>query len=395
MSGFHNLKELINTLSWSKDLLVEMFEKRKSFAYKYDHAIELLEEARIETLINVGIIRKNDPYLELDEQYLEFFEQILEVNEEINTSYINESIQQIKQSINYYLRENNENRRYSYLKATKSSLRKIGRIVLRNIIDLNRNIENTYKAEPNYLIKISKLETFDEKRKVVTSLIQQTEMLVTEEEKTFFTTALDNELGQLVASLRMQLTEARHNLIEMQGQIISYLNQVKLQSRIIEKIKKVKYLKDQFELKHKSNLPSMLRHINPIMFEPRTVYQFKLSLDQLQTDEGRALISKVAGRLKVSKKSLPVAEAIAEDHLVTESEEEVYINLEELKRGFLASGYHLFDFVMQYRFPRDVSQEEKTTIYCQLVGMYEKELDVTDSFGQHGFLEYAIVKPVS
>ncbi len=56
MSNFNNIKELINTLAWSKELLVEKFEKRKSFIYKYDQALELLEEERIETLINKWII---------------------------------------------------------------------------------------------------------------------------------------------------------------------------------------------------------------------------------------------------------------------------------------------------------------------------------------------------
>lgn len=394
MSAFHNLKELVNTLSWSKELLIEMFEKRKSFIYKYDHALDLLkDEARIQTLVAKGLLRQNGAYLEIDEQFLEFFEQVLEVNEEINTSYINENIQQIKQHINYYLQENNENRKYGYLKAVKSSLRKIGRIILRNIIDLNRNIENAYKAEPNYRIKISKLESFDEKRQVIHALIQQTESLITDEEKTFFAAALDSELSQLVATLRIQLTEARHNLIETQRQVINYLNQVKHQSRVIEKIKQVKYLKDQFELNHKSNLPSILSHINPVVFEPRTHYSFKIGLDQLQTDSARVLIKKVADRLKINKKAMPVAEAIALEHLSTEAEEEIYINLEELRRGFTASNYDLFAFVLQYRFPREVDLEEKVNVYCQLVGMYEKDVDVTENFQRHGDIEYAVVKP--
>lgn len=394
MPGIQNLKELINTLVWSKDLLVEMFEKRKSFVYKYDHALEFMEEARIETLINKGIIRQNGTYLEMDDQFLDFFEQVLEVNEEINISYINENIQKIKQHINFYLQENNENRRHGYLKMVKSSLRKMGRIVLRNIIDLNRNIENAFKAEPNYTIKITRLESFDEKRRAIYTLIEQTELLVTDEEKTFFATAIDDELRHLVAQLRMQLTEARHNLIEAQRQIIEYLNQVKYQSRIIEKIKQVKYLKDQFEIKHKSDLPSILLQANPVLFETRPPVSFKLSLDQLQSDEARALIKKVAERLKINKKTaLPVADAISEEHLVTESENEVYINLEEIKQGFLASGHHLFNFIMQYRYPRPVSFEEKITIYCQMVGIYENEMDVTDNYQNQGQVEYAIVKP--
>ena len=212
-----------------------MFEKRKSFVYKYDQAAELLEEERIETLVKKGVIRHNGSYLELDDQFLNFFEQVLEVNEEISTSYINENIQQIKQHINFYLQETSEDRKYAYLKMVKSALRKIGRITLRNIIDLNRNIENTFKTEPNYTIKIAKLEALDDKRRAIAGLIEQTEYLVTEEERTFFVTALDEELRQLVTQLRRNLTESRHNLIETQKQIIEYLNQVKHQSPLFTK----------------------------------------------------------------------------------------------------------------------------------------------------------------
>jgi hypothetical protein len=394
MSSFNNIKELINTLAWSKELLAEMFEKRKSFVYKFDQALDMLDEERIETLISKGIIRRNGPFLELDDQFRLFFEQILEVNEEINTSYINENIQLVKQHINFYLQENNENRRYVYLKQVKSVLRKIGRITLRNIIDLNRNIENAFKTEPNYTIKIARLEAFDDKHKVIFMLIEQTDRLVTEEERTFFISATDEELKQLVGQLKQQLTEARHNLIETQKQIIEYLNQVKYQSTVIEKIRQLKYLKDQFELRSKTNFLEILRENKLVLFESKSSYPLKLSLDFLQTDEGHQSKLKVAARIKFSgRKLLPVAENIAADYLETETEDEIFINLEELKNGFIASGNHLYNFIMNYRYPRPVSFEEKVTIFCQMVGIYETEFMVSDSYLTDNSVEFAVVRP--
>ena len=392
MTHFQSIKEIINTLAWAKELLVEMFEKRKSFLYKYEHAMELLEEDRIETLINKGMLRRNGPYLEMDEQFQTFFEQVLEVNEEINTSYINENIQQVKQHINFYLQESNENRKYAYLKQVKTALRKIGRITLRNIIDLNRNIENAFKTEPNYAIKIARLESFDEKRRAIYGLIETTDRLVTEEEQTFFISALDDELKQVVTLLRRQLTESRHNLIETQKQIIEYLNQVKHQSRIIEKIKQVKYLKDQFELKAQTNLVKLLQQNNAVIFEPRPSYSLKLSLDNLQMDDGRQLVEKIAAKNKLQKRAgLPVAESISNSYLQTETEEEVFINLEEMRNGFKASGKHLYQFIMGYRYPREVPYEEKMTIFCQMVSIYENEFTVSEKYLQDEMVEYAVV----
>ncbi|MEO7312885.1 MAG: hypothetical protein ABIX01_21045 [Chitinophagaceae bacterium] len=392
MTHFQSIKEIINTLAWARELLVEMFEKRKSFLYQYEHAMEMLEEDRIDTLINKGMLRRNGPYLEMDEQFQVFFEQILEVNEEINTSYINENILQVKQHINFYLQENNENRKYAYLKQVKSALRKIGRITLRNIIDLNRNIENAFKTEPNYAIKIARLESFDEKRRAIYGLIEQTEYLVTEEEATFFITALDDELKQVVTQLRRQLTESRHNLIETQKQIIEYLNQVKYQSRIIEKIRQIKYLKDQFELKVQTNFVKLLQANQAVIFEPRPAYSLKLSMDHLQTDEGNQIVQKIALKNKLQKRAgLPVAESISDSYLQTETEEEIFINLEEMRNGFRASGKHLYQFIMGYRYPRQVAYEERMTIFCQMVSIYENEFTVSEQYLRDQEVEYAVV----
>lgn len=86
MYVFHSIKELLNALVLGKELLGEMFGKRKSFDYRYDQAVELIEESKIISLIEKGIIIKNGRYLEIEDQLFAFFEQILDVNEELMCS---------------------------------------------------------------------------------------------------------------------------------------------------------------------------------------------------------------------------------------------------------------------------------------------------------------------
>lgn len=393
MLTFNSIKELIKSLDWSKDLLSEMFEKRNSFSYKYEMALEILEEDRIENLIVKEVLRRNGAFLEIDEKYLQFFELVLEVNEQVSTAFIHENIQQVKESINYYLKENDSDKQYSYLKVIKSSLQKIGRITHRSIIDLNRNIENTFKTEPTYKVKIAKLENFDIKRKDIEFLIQQTDKLVTEEELTFFKAALDEELKRITNSLRLKLNEGRHNLIETQKQIINYLNQIKHQSEFIEKIRQIKYLRDQFELKSKTNFLEVLSNNNSVIFEPKSSYPLKLSLDYLQTDEAYQSILKIGKKLKNGNKNIAIAAAIEDSYLVTETEEEIFINLEEVKNGFLASGNNLFDFVQSYRFPKDVSFEERLTFFCQMISQYENEFNIVDTYNKKNEIEFVMVYP--
>jgi hypothetical protein len=395
MMTFNSVKELINTLGWSKELLKEMFEKRKSLMYRYEDALNLdLGEDKVDSLINRGVIRRSGSFIELDEIYLQFFEQVLEVNEEINTYYINENILQVKQNIDYYLAENNENRRHHYLKSIKAALRKTGRIIIRNVVDLNRNIDNTFKTEPNYKIKKAKLENYDAKRENITDLIEQTEKLIIEDERTFFRTALDEEMRQIVLLLRMQLIESRHNLIEVQKQIIEYLNQIKYQSKVLEKLRQLKYLRDQFELESRTTIREVLTDNQAVVFEPNPAYPLKLSIRALQHDDAYDSLLKVFQKMKLElRPKLPVAGAINDAYLQNQTENEVIISLEELMKKFRASGTDLFSFMNSYEYPRTVSLEEQVTLFCQMVSLYETDLNISETYEVWNGLEYALVYP--
>lgn len=375
-----------------------MFEKRKHLSFQYDYALELVDfdADKLTALTDYGVLRQNGNYLELDDIYLQFFEQVMEVNEEINVSYINEHITNIRQSIIYYLQENNEARKYGYLRQVKQALRKIGMIALRNVVDLNRNIDNTFKNEPNYKIKKTKLEHLDDKRNIIYALINQADGLVSgEEEQTFFKVATDEELHRIIVVLKLQLNECRHNLIDIQKQIIEYLNRIKHQSGVIEKLRQIKYLKDQFELRSKTNIRELLAENTAVLFEPNPTYPLNISLDQLQSDtEAADVVKKVGKRMKSTvKSSMPMAAAITDDYLETQVQEEIQINLEEVKNGFLAGSNNLFDFICNYDFGREVSFDESITIFCQMISQFDLQFRITESYNSRNNVEFAMVYP--
>jgi hypothetical protein len=374
-----------------------MFEKRKSLSYKYEYALEVMEgnEDVIKLLVSKNIIRQSGNLLELDDQFLKFFEDILEVNEEINTSYINENIRQVKDEyMLYFLQATTDSERFKYLKAVKSALRKIGRITMRNMVDLNRNIENAFKTEPNYKIKLSKLENHKLKLEAIQQMIVQTEKLLNEDELTFFKTATDEELKYIKTELILDLTESRQNLIETRKQIIEYINQIKYQSKFIEKLRQLKYLRDQFEIKHKTDIIEVLSNTHSLAFEAKPFYSLKLSLENLQQDGVYQLIKKISGKYKsgINPKKL-IAENLSADDLKVETEKEVHINLHEVKKNFATSDKHLFDYIYEYEFPREVSFAERVTIYCQMISIFEDEFQVSENFERQDKIEYALVYP--
>ncbi|PCH77717.1 MAG: hypothetical protein COB98_02660 [Flavobacteriaceae bacterium] len=397
MQTFGNIKELIGSLKREEKLLSEMFSKRKTLNYTYDLALELVDfdETKIQHLIDKSVIRKNGNYLEIDEVYLQFFEQVLAVNEEINISYINDNIQAIKENIQYFFYASNERDKYKYLKFIKKTFRNIGAITLRNVVDLRRNIENTFKNEPNYKNKQSKLENLDKKRRAIIALVKQTELLIYQEELTFFKTAVDEELSSIIVGLKQELDESTHNLIAIEKQVINYLNQIKYQSGFLKKLRKIKYLKDQFTLRASTDIDAVLNSKNTLVFEPNPSYPVKLSLDQLVNDlEVFESIQKVATKVQTKKTFKPLlAEAIATDYLNTEIEEEILINLKEVISNFLSTGNNLFDFIMQYDFVKEVPFEERVTIYCQMISEYETELNIGQEHQSYKNIEYTMVYP--
>lgn len=391
---FSSIRELIRALDIGRELLGDMFEKRKSAAYFYEKALQHVSQERLDNLISKEIIRRNGQYIELDDRFLQFFEQFLDVNEEINVSYIQESILFVKQNILFYKQERNEIRQYNYLRTIKSALRRLERTAVRYIMDIQRNVDNTFKTEPNFKIKVAKLEDYARKRDDLQVLIEHVEHLITVEEADFLRKAMDDELKEICLELREALNQTRHNLIEVQKQIIEYLNRIKYQSKVLEKIRQIKYLKDQVELQSRSNICDVLEGRSDVVFEPNPAYPLKLSLDYLQTDEVLPLLRKLsAEQRKGAKIEAPQAGKIDMDYLEDGTESTPMINPEVFKKAFVKGDQHLYQFLQEYNYPFDAVKEDRIKIFCQLIALYDSEFDVSDAYERDGDIEYVIVYP--
>ena len=344
MSTFRSIEELVKSLDREKELLKEMFAKRKSLSFRYDYALEMTEykEERIRYLIDYGVIRDTGDFLEMEDIYLKFFEDVLEVNEEINVSFVQDYLTRLNENIDYYLKENNEQRKYNYQREVKRCLKNIALTTVRNVMDLKRNMDNTYKNEPNYKIKKTKLVRLDEKRNNIALLIRKSEELIDYGQPVFFRVAMDVQMRNVVSDVKLQLNDSYHNLIEIQKQIIHYLNLIDYQNRIFEKVKKLKYLKDQFLLEEHTSIRSVAAQKNPVWMEPQVGYRIKLSIDNLRTsDEAFQILKKLVARQRNSPKGMKqLADAIPEGYLDGQSQMIDTVNLQEVHNSFMASSTH-------------------------------------------------------
>ena len=395
MNTFKSIDELLRVLEREKTLLKQMFQKRPSASLKYDYALELTDykEERIKYLIDYGIIRDSGNFLEMEDVYLKFFEDVLQVNENINVSFVDDYLGRLNENIDYYLKEDNEQRKYNYHKEVRRCLKNIAMVTVRNVIDLKRNIDNTYKNEPNYRVKLSKLKNLDEKRKNIAMLINKSEDVIENRQPVFFRVAMDTQMRTAVSDVRLQLTDSYHNLIEIEKQIIHYLNLITYQNRIFEKVRRLKYLRDQFLLEEKTDIRRILIQRNPVWMEPQSSYRIKLSVDNLRTSASALeLIKKIVSKRKnLTKGPKSVAEAIPQEYMDAGGEVLDSVNLQEIYNAFAASSSHLFRFVMNYSYRKDLSVGCRILYFCQIASQYAEKLNFTDTYETSCGVEYPLI----
>ena len=406
---FRSIHEIINTVAAARGLLTEMFEKRKILSFRYSDALALLkdDENRLKLLIEKEVIHQNGNFVELDARFMDFFELLLEANEEINTAVIDENIEYLHELMDYYLKERIATRKASYVRNIKITFQKIARTTIRNIMNLQTSIDNAFKHEPTYQIKIAKLENLDKKRINIQQLIDTTENLILHEERQFFQQATDDELNRILLELRRELQLSAHSLIRAQQDIINYLNQIKSQVILVEKIRRVKYLQDQFELRAKSNLAEVLEREHSILLEGTAPSSFKLSINYLNTDEARPIILKVMKNLQ-HRETIRSNEAgaFSDEDLASQSMYQETISLEETVGNYIqaqteamwkdatAQPEDLFSFLMRYPLRQEVREEERTTLFCQIVLLYESQFRISEEFGIYKNYEYARIYPI-
>lgn len=397
-SHFHSLEELIRALDRERKLLYALFQDRKRLSFRYNLAKELAtkKDESLEFLRRFGIIHENGDFVELEDVYLKFFEEVLEVNEEINVASVKESIGSLNAAIDYYQSEKNATRKWGYLKDVKRILRNIALTTLRNVIDLKRNIDNTYKNEPTFVVKKKKLVHLDEKRKDIAALINECEKVIDEKQATFFLMAMDVELKDTVTDVKLQLKEVYHNLLELDRQIINYLNLIEYQNRLFEKVQKLKYLRDQMLLETNTDIKAKMDARTPVWMEPRPRYTLKVSLSMLRTtDTGLKILQDVAkGKSNDRLRKGNLAEPLTKEELTEQQKVLQTVDVREVKTAFMASGDNLFHFVMNYSgYRKQMADEEKLVLFCQIAAQYHDELVISEEYGRHGNIEFPFIYP--
>lgn len=363
-------------------------------------AREDMTDDKLEKLALYEIIHENNNIIGLDDRIITFIEEFLEIGE-VTTSFINDNIQALNENLKYYRIDNNPR----FLRNIKRSLKKINSTTSREVMKLHKNIDDTYKNQDNYLIKLQELDKYKRKRDDIINLIKESEQIVSDAQG-FFNTIIDAELSSIVLDLRYVLVRNRDYLNEIQSQIIDYINKIQYQAAIYKKIQRLKELKDYEELKYKTNFVDVVAGTRALMFQRRNPLKARVSLDFLHTDQGYSIVKKVAARLHLLRNThRKPAGRMAAGFDSQAHEASASLNIAGLVNKFLLSDDDLFQFVMNYKFPPqagELSLEKRISLYVGITIDYDASLIISGKLGKMEFvneknqnlkLGYAIIKP--
>lgn len=397
MSTFRSLDELLSILGKSKDLISSLFTKRMTLSLTYRDALTILDDNKdlLTKLIDNGVVRERNDYLELDNIYQEFFQNVLDINEDINIHGVEDYITLLNENIDYYLESQNEREKNRYLDIIKQNFKKIADATKRHAIDLKKKVDYTYKNEPDYKIKIKKLRNLQERYEGIKALMERTGKIIDHEQLVFFKTAMDDELQRILVNVKLDFRDCLNQLIDINRQIQDYLNLIESHSSLLQKIQWLKHLRDQQTISDLTNINKVAEEISPVWLDDSSNYKTYVSIRFLENeDEGLAAIKLFLEKKKtLAQKPKKLAAALSDDDLKEKRCINDAINIRKVKNSFVASGDNLFDFVVNYKFSRELSFNEKLVVFCQIATVFESELNFTDRHASFNGVRYPLIFP--
>ena len=398
MFAFNSIKDLISTLYKEREIIDFLFSKRK-ISIKYDNLLEFVnyEEEKLVRLIEKNVLIQIGNTIDLNQDILEFLEKFTDSIEEINYEYTSGLIRILKENIQNWEIEKRPVKQNEYLLKIKRNIGSVGKDILRNVTTLRSSVEDVFATEKVFSIKKTKLKDYDNKRENLDELLEQIDAFFRESTWVYFIKMVqDDELNQILLKLDRDIIVARQNLIDITQKILDFINRIRQDSKVFKHIQKVKLLKDQLLLTEKSNFIDLISKDNSLQFQNEIRFSTPLSLDYIQSEEAYEILLRISYKLKKSINIVEKSSGIIKDEFLDGKEKNHYvIDTKKLKETYLSRGGDLFEFINSYNFDKELSFEQKVTLFCKLASQFRDDFSITEKYLQFENIEYALITPKS
>jgi hypothetical protein len=369
-----NVNDILSQLYQNRSVVEFLFANRENITVNELLARGDISAEQFQKLKSLDLIYEYENIVSLNDAVVAMFEDFMEIGE-VTPGFINDYINELTRHIRFY----QEAREVRFLRSIKKYLKRINATLTREIIKLQKNVDDTYKNESNYRIKLQKLEDYREKRDTIIDFIKKTSDVV-EETRSLFALTNDSELYGIVQSLKVSLIENLDFLIEIQTDITDFINKIQFQLDVYKKAQRLKEIKDHGALYFKTNFKEITSHINTLKHNGHKSPKTKIAVDFLFTDDGHVLCKRIAEKYKLTRLMVRgLADKMAGNFKDKGFEQQIKMDTEKLVERFLAQTKHnLFEYLMDYKFPKaigTVTFEDRLSLFVEIAMEYQNSLD--------------------
>jgi hypothetical protein len=380
-----NVKDLLSNLYHNRGVVELLFGQRDQITVNELLGRDDITEEQYRKLVSLEILYEYENIVSLNDGVVAMFEDFMEIGE-VTPGFINDYINELKRHIRFY----QDAREIRFLRSIKKYLKRINSTLTREIIKLQKNVDDTYKNESNYRIKLQKLEDYREKRDTIIEFIRQTTAIV-DETRTLFNITNDTELFGIVSSLKASLIENLDFLIEIQTDITDFINKIQYQLDVYKKAQRLKEVKDHGTLHFKTNFREIISSINTLKHNGHKSPKTKIPVDFLYSDDGHVLCRRVAEKYKITRLMIRgVAGKMAGNFKEQGLVQQIKLDTEKLVDRFLAQNKtNLFEYLIDYKFPKAVgviSFEERLSLFVEIAMEYQNHLDFKYRLQYHDYM---------
>ena len=381
-----NVKDLLSNLYTNRGVIELLFGQRDQITVNELLGRDDISEEQYRKLVSLDILFEYENVVSLNEAVVSMFEDFMEIGE-VTPGFINDYINELKRHIRFY----QEAREMRFLRSIKKYLKRINSTLTREIIKLQKNVDDTYKNEGNYRVKLQKLEDYREKRDTIIDFIKQTSAIV-DETRVLFNITNDTELFGIVSSLKSSLIENLDFLIEIQTDITDFINKIQFQLDVYKKAQRLKEVKDHGALHYKTNFREIVGTINAIKHNGHKTPKTKIPIEFLYSDEGHVLCKRIAEKYKITRLMVRgVADKMSVNFKDKGLEQNIKLDTEKLVERFLdQTKQNLFEYLIEYKFPKAIGHvtfEDRLSLFVEIAMEYQTKLDFKYRLQYHDYIE--------
>jgi len=379
-----NISDIIQVQHSCRNLLQELYDydARPSDAIRERYKTSKIDDALYFNIIEYDEFNKLFS-LSLDTE--EYYKTRLGQNDETNIGFIDEKLSKLELQMHFY------NTRVQNAEPVEKELQRIYKILSQipsllkyNLYAITSSSIFAFKSEPNFDIKMEKLEICEsEIKQLIDASLRIDTFLKTNHQ--FFKSMKSAKINSIVLRLKKNSVELEKSFIKLFDDIKNFINQSIKDGVFIKKLQRLKELKDENRLLTETNIESLAK-------EKKVVCK-TTKIKKIHPDD--KILDYIDGiRAIIESRKIALNDTMKEERLeydvdeVVEVERKLY-NYQKLHSGFLAQDENLIAYLLS----ENIDKKRILGVFIRMLKNYSIHYDIDEEkFIQLNARKYIEVK---